>query len=92
MSMNQLLLLNQTDVAQKSICLWNIKAVFTELATGIYDVILEINSHKFLINIENNSDQIEKFEILSSKWFVEISNRMVLVLRKLVEYLRYRLY
>ena len=90
--MNQLSLLTQSDIAQKSICLWNIKAIFTELKTGVYDIILEVNSHKFLINIESNSNQIEKFEILSAKWFIEISNKIVLILRKLVEYLQYRLY
>lgn len=79
------------DVCQKKICLDNISAVFTENADGSYDVILEINSNKFLLVLHNVANQIESLEVIATKWFIEISNKIVLMIKKLIEYLRYRI-
>lgn len=79
------------DVCQKKICLDNISAVFIENTDGSYDVILEINSNKFLLVLHNVANQIESLEIIATKWFIEISNKIVLMIKKLIEYLRYRL-
>jgi hypothetical protein len=84
-------LITQIDVSQRKICLDNVRAVFTENSDGSHDVILEINSNKFLIAINNVANQIESLEIIATKGFVEISNKIILMIKKLIEHLRYRL-
>lgn len=65
--MNQMSLITPMDVCQQKICLDNISALFTENSDGSYDVILEINSNKFLIAIQNVANQIESLEIIATK-------------------------
>ncbi len=89
--MNQTILIPQLDIAQQTICLDNVHATFTKNVDGSYDVILEINSNKFLISVEKMANQIERLEIIATKWFVEISNKIIIMIKKLIEYLRYRL-
>ncbi len=84
-------LITPIDVCQRKISLDNVRAVFTENNDGSYDVILEINSNKFLIAIQNVANQIESLEIIATKGFVEINNKIILVIKKLIEHLRYRL-
>lgn len=89
--MNQTTLIPQLDIAQQTICLDNVHATFTENADGSYDVILEINSNKFLIAVEKIANHIDRLEIIATKGFVEISNRIILMIKRLIEHLRYRL-
>ena len=89
--MNQMSLITPIDVCQKRVCLDNVRAVFTENNDGSYDVVLEINSNKFLIAIHNIANQIESLEIITTKGFVEISNKIILMIKRLIEHLRYRL-
>lgn len=84
-------LITPTDVCQRKISLDNVRALFTENTNGSYDVVLEINSNKFLIAIENVANHIESFEIIATKGFVELSKKIILMIKKLIEYLRYRL-
>lgn len=84
-------LITPIDVCQRKISLDNVRALFTENTDGSYDVILEINSNKFLIAIQNVANQIESLEIIATKGFVEISNKIILMIKKLIEHLRYRL-
>ncbi|MFA7298284.1 MAG: hypothetical protein WC010_01430 [Candidatus Absconditabacterales bacterium] len=84
-------LITEIDVCQRKICLDNVRAVFTENTDGSYDVILEINSNKFLIVINHIANQIDSLEIIATKGFVEISNKIILMIKKLIEHLRYRL-
>lgn len=79
------------DVYQQKIYLDNVSALFTENGDGSYDVVLEINSNKFLLAVHNIGNQIESLEIIATKWFVEISNKIILMIKKLIECLRYRL-
>lgn len=79
------------DICQKNVCLDNVRAVFTENSDGSYDVILEINSNKFLIAMQNVANKIEGLEIIATRWFIELSNRIILMIKRLVEHLRYRL-
>jgi len=65
--MHQMSLITPIDLGQKTICLDNIRAVFTENSDGCYDVTLEVNSNKFLIAIENIANHIERFEIIATK-------------------------
>lgn len=84
-------LITSLDICQKRVCLDNVRALFTENTDGSYDVILEINSNKFLITMQNIANQIESLEIVATKGFVEISNKIILMIKKLIEHLRYRL-
>jgi len=89
--MNQTALVTALDTNQQTICLDNVHATFTEMVDGSFDIILEINSNKFLISVEKIANQIERLEIIATKGFVEISNKIILMIKKLIEHLRYRL-
>lgn len=78
-------------MSQKTINVDNIKATFTGIRENFYDIILEINSNKFLINMETIADKIEQFEIIAAKGFIELSNKIVMMVKQLVEHLRYRI-
>lgn len=82
-----------TDVsAARVVDLEGIRAMFTEVVDGVYDVVLEINSQKFLVRMWNDCDRIENFEVIATKWFVyDLTNNLVLTLKNLVECLRFRL-
>ena len=88
--MNQLILLTPTDISQRTSYLGDIKATFTPSGENQFDVVLEINSNKFMIAIQNIADHIEEFQIIAMKWFVELSNSIILMIKRLVEHLRYR--
>lgn len=88
--MNQMSLVTSTDTTQKTAHLENIHATFSENLDGSYDVILEINSNKFLILVHKIANEIERLEIITSKWFIEISNKIIIMIKKLIEHLRYR--
>jgi hypothetical protein len=78
-------------LTDRQACLDNIRARFTENSDGSYDVILEINSNKFLIAIQNVADHIVSLEIIAIKGFVEITNKIIMMIKRLIEHLRYRL-
>lgn len=65
--MNQTTLVTQLDTIQQTIDLDNVHAVFTENTDGSYDVILEINSNKFLIAVEKIANHIDRLEIITTK-------------------------
>jgi hypothetical protein len=52
---------------QQTVCLGNIKAMFVNTLDDFYDVILEVNSHKFFVRVSRVFDQIVEFEILAIK-------------------------
>lgn len=65
--MNQLNLLTASDMSQRISILGNIKATFTQEGEHQFGVLLEVNSNKFLIAMQNIADQIEQFEIIAVK-------------------------
>ncbi len=65
--------------------------MFSEAVDGFYDVVLEINSQKFLIRLSRVCDQIVEFEILAIKWFVELSKRIIEIIKSLIDHLFCRL-
>ena len=79
------------DICQRKICLDNVCALFTQTNTGAYDIVLEINSNKFLIAMHNIENQIHSLEIIAIKGFIELNNTIVLMIKKIIEHLRYRL-
>ena len=66
----------------------NVSAVFKCIEDGVYEVLLQINSNKFLIHMKTAMNRIEKFEILAVKWFVNLSMSLLRLLKNVV----YKLY
>jgi hypothetical protein len=60
-------LLDVHNINQKKVSVENIKAVFTELSEVAYEVLLEISSHKFFINMKRENNEIQDFEVIASK-------------------------
>jgi hypothetical protein len=69
---------------EKTVNFEHIKASFLQLSDDVHEVVLELNSHKFLINFKAGLKKLERFEILAVKWFVEVGMKVVHFLRKLV--------
>lgn len=89
--MLQWALLNSTDLSKQTVVFDNMKAVFTEIAKNVYEVILEVSSHKFLIRLEGEMWKVDGFEIVSTKGFMEVTNKSVSTLKNVVEHLWYRM-
>ena len=68
---------------------WNsIKASFTELQQDNYEVLLEVSSNKFLVNmVTDAAGAIQWFEIIAVKWFMELSKRVIEVVKNVVSHL-----
>jgi|GEM_PF-245793 len=62
----------------------NMKAIFEEKEEGKYDVVLEINSHKFLISMKPGWNALEEFEVIAVKGFVEYSYDVMQALKNIV--------
>ncbi len=65
---------------------WNsIKASFTEIQQSNYEVLLEVSSNKFLVNMVTDAAWvIQWFEIIAVKWFMELSKKVIEVLKNVV--------
>jgi hypothetical protein len=87
--MQQIRLLPVEDkMVYKSFVYENIKAIFNKIKENDYEVLLEVNSNKFLIHIKTAMNKIEEFEILAIKGFIEISLSLLKILKTIV----YKLY
>lgn len=64
----------------------SVKGTFTPLAHDAYEVVLEINSNKFLIHATHDW-QMGAFEILACKGFVELSLHLVATVREIISLL-----
>lgn len=74
--------------ARREVVRNSIKASFTETQNSNYEVLLEVSSNKFLVNVVTNWDVIEWFEIVAVKWFMELSKRVIDLVKRLVAHLR----
>ena len=77
------------DVCARREVVWNsIKASFTQVQQTNYEVLLEVSSNKFLVNmVTDAAGVIQWFEIVAVKWFMELSKKVVEVVRKVVSVL-----
>lgn len=74
--------------ARRDIARNSIKASFVETQQDNYEVLLEVSSNKFLVNmVTDTSGVIQWFEIVAVKWFMELSKRVIEVLKKVVSHL-----
>ncbi|USN54529.1 MAG: hypothetical protein H6765_08500 [Candidatus Peribacteria bacterium] len=82
--MQQLRLVPDHVVPNKVVSLEQVSATFRKMSETVHEVVLEINSHKFLINIKTGLQKLERFEIIAVKGFVEIGMKIVRFLKRLV--------
>ena len=77
------------DICARREVVWNsIKACFREIGQSNYEVLLEVSSNKFLVNIVTDAAwMIQWFEIVAVKWFMELSKRVIEVVRSVVSHL-----
>lgn len=65
-----------------------VRAKFVEQNDWFYNVVIEINSQKFLIQFSRDGWLIDSFEVLASKWFIiDLTNSLIFALRNLVQHL-----
>ena len=83
-SMYQAALFTQDTLDKHTIQGNNMKAIFEEKDEGKYDVVLEINSHKFLISMKPGWNSLEEFEVVAVKGFVEYSYDVMQALKNIV--------
>ena len=86
--MQQLKLFMCDNVSCKTVNIESIAAAFRRVWDSTYEVILEINSNKFLILFQTTMNKIEQFEVLAVKWFVSVSKNILKTLKRIV----YKLY
>lgn len=84
-------LMDQDFLQQRTVYLKNIKATFSCCEDSFYDVVLEINSNKFFLSVQQIAHQIQEFQIVCVKWFIELSNKLIFLLKQLVNHLFIRL-
>jgi hypothetical protein len=68
---------------------WNsVKASFTEVQDSTYEVLLEVSSNKFFVNmVTDAAGVIQWFEIVAVKWFMELTKKVIEVVKKVVSHL-----
>ena len=81
-------LIDAATCAKRNVAWNSIKATFTEVQQSSYEVLLEVSSNKFLVNmVTDATGAIQWFEIVAVKWFMELSRKVIDVVRKLVAHL-----
>jgi hypothetical protein len=84
---SQGVLLN-TEVCTTKLVNWDaVKANFTALGTSQYEVLLEVSSNKFLVNMVRDEQGIQSFEIVAMKGFMEITTKIIDLLKRLIAHL-----
>ena len=78
-----------SGLCKKKDITWNsIKASFTETQQNNYEVLLEVSSNKFLVNmVTDTAGVIQWFEIIAIKWFMELSKKVIQVVKSVVFHL-----
>ena len=79
-----------SSVCAKRDVVWNsVKASFTEIQQSNYEVLLEVSSNKFLLNMITDAAWIiQWFEIIAVKWFMELSKKVIEVVKKVIAHMR----
>lgn len=87
--MFQWALIDSNICAKRDVTRNSVKASFTEIQQSNYEVLLEVSSNKFLVNmITDVSWVIQWFEIIAVKWFTELSKNVIKVVKSVVSQMR----
>lgn len=73
--------------AKREVVRNSIKANFTEIQKNNYEVLLEVSSNKFLVNMVKSENWVESFEIIAVKGFMELSKKIVELVKKIILHL-----
>lgn len=82
--MQQLRLFSQAQPVTRSYDFEYIKATITAISESVHEVVLEINSNKFLISIKAGLQKLEHFEVIAVKGFVELGMKIIRLLKRIV--------
>ncbi|MDD2537568.1 MAG: hypothetical protein PHU61_03720 [Candidatus Absconditabacteria bacterium] len=85
---SQGMLLDAGVCAQREVTWDAVKASFTEREDASYDVLLEVSSNKFWVTMTRDEFGIASFEIISSKGFLELTTKLISLIKRLVNHLR----
>lgn len=90
--MNELMIVQwaliDADVcAKREVVRNSIRASFTEMQQNNYEVLLEVSSNKFLVNMVTDWTNVQAFEIIAVKWFMELSQRIIDLVKRVVLHL-----
>jgi len=81
-------LIDAATCARREVVRNSVKASFTETQQSNYEVLLEVSSNKFLVNMVTDAAwAIQWFEVVAVKWFMELSRKVIDVLKILVAHL-----
>ena len=87
--MFQWALIDSSVCAKRDVVRNSVKASFTEIQQSNYEVVLEVSSNKFLVNMITDATWIiQWFEIIAVKWFMELSKRVIEVVKKVIAHMR----
>ena len=87
--MFQWALIDSNICAKKDVSWNSVKASFTEIQQNTYEVLLEVSSNKFLVNmVTDTAWVILWFEIVAVKWFMELTKKIIEVVKIVVSHLR----
>ncbi len=87
--MQQPVLLTPTSL-NKGFELEQVNASFTKVNDTMHDVVLSVNSHKFLIRIKTGLQKLEQFEVIAVRWFVEMGMKILNTLKRIVSVLYFQ--
>jgi hypothetical protein len=85
--LTQGLLLDTKSCAMRNVHWDTVSASFTDLGTSQYEVLLEVSSNKFLLNMVRDENGIQSFEIIAMKGFIEITTKIIDLMKRLIAHL-----
>ncbi|MDR0861136.1 MAG: hypothetical protein LBO09_09570 [Candidatus Peribacteria bacterium] len=85
--LSQGMLLPAEVCATRNVCRDTVNARFMELGASNYEVLLEVSSNKFLLNMNKDENGIHSFEIVAMKGFMEITTKIIDLLKRLIAHL-----
>lgn len=83
--MQQLKLFSDKVGEVTEIIIENIKASFKKIGDCLFEVVLEINSNKFLLQISTTMNKIEEMEIVAVKGFIDVTVNVVKTVKSVVQ-------
>ncbi len=86
--MFQWALIDADICARRDVVRNSVKASFVQIQDYSYEVLLEVSSNKFLLNMVTDATwMIQWFEIVAVKGFMELSKRVIEVVKNVVSHL-----
>lgn len=67
----------------------NMTAVFEEKWEGAYEVVLTVSSHKFLVHVKPGTYDLDEFEIVTMRGFIDYNISLMHTVKKIVSHMCY---